>query len=70
MSMPGCQWGFIELRCSLRSLRALGQFRQASGHLHVDQSHSDYDRYHREDNGRITLGACPGDQANYPEAIQ
>jgi hypothetical protein len=39
----------------------LGQFPQAPGDLHYDPARSDNNRYYYQDNGRITLGACPGD---------
>ena len=42
----------------------LGEFPQASRDLYDDPARSYNDRYHRQDNGRITFGACPGDQTN------
>jgi fungal STAND N-terminal Goodbye domain len=30
INVPGCKWGFVELRCATRSVRVLGQFPQAS----------------------------------------
>jgi len=70
LCMPGRPWGFVKLWCSLGSLRASGEFPQAPGHLYKDETHSDNDGNYCEANGRATLRACAGDQANQTEAIQ
>ena len=51
MSMPGCQWGFVELRRFTRSFRVLGELPQASGDLYDNPSHSDNDGDHVQNNG-------------------
>ena len=51
MSVPGCRWGFVELRRPGRSFRVLGEFPQASEDLYDYPAHSDNDKYHRENNG-------------------
>ena len=50
MSIPGCQWGFVELRCPARPFRVLGEIHEASGDLHEDAADSDNDGYRRENN--------------------
>ena len=70
MSMPGRQWGHIELQCSSRAVQVLGELPQASGDLYDDPTQSDIDEYSRQDNGRATFGACLGFKANQTRAIQ
>ena len=48
----------------------LGEFSQAHGGLYDDAAHSDNDRYYNQDNGRVALGACPGDKSDQAGAIQ
>jgi hypothetical protein len=48
MSMPGCQWGFVELRCPARPLRMLRELLEAFGDLYEDAADSDNDGYHRQ----------------------
>ncbi len=70
MSMPGCQWGYIEPRCASRAVRVLGKVPQASGDLYDDSTHSDNDGGHRENNGRTAFGACPGCESDQTGAVQ
>jgi hypothetical protein len=70
MSIPGCQWGYIELRCSSRAVRVFGGLPQASRDLYDDSAHSDFDGRHGENNGGAAFGACPGIEANQGRAIQ
>jgi hypothetical protein len=62
--MPGCQWGHIELRCSSRTVRVLGELPQASGDLYNDPTQSDIDGDSCQNNSRVTFGACLGFEAN------
>ena len=48
----------------------LGEFPQAPGDLHDDPTHSDNDRSHCQGDGRITLGAGPGDKTDRSGAVQ
>jgi hypothetical protein len=69
-TMPGCQWGYIELwRCSW-PFWMFGKFPQASWDLFDDPSHYDDDGCHNQNYGGITLSACPGDKADPAGAIQ
>ena len=68
--MPGCQWGFVELRCPTRPLRMLGELPQAFGDIYDDPAHSNNDRYRRQDNGRIAFSARLSDQTNQSGAVQ
>ena len=68
--MPGCQRGYIELRCASRAVRVLGEVPEASGDLYDDSTHSINDGGHRKDNGRTTFGACPSFEANRTGADQ
>ena len=70
MSIPGCQWGYIELRCSSRAVRVFGELPQASADLYDGSTHSDIDGRHGENNGGAAFGACPGIEANQGRAIQ
>jgi hypothetical protein len=70
MSIPGCQWGYIELRCTSRAVRVLGEFPQASGDLYDDSAHSDVDRRRCQNNDRVSFGSCPGVQTNQTGATQ
>jgi len=70
MRMIGCQWGHIELRCSSRALRVLGELPKASRDLYDHSAHSHNDRGHSENYGRIAFGACPGIEANQGRAVQ
>ncbi len=49
--MLGCQWGHIELRCTSRAVRVLGEVPQASGDLYDDSAHSNNDGGDRKNNG-------------------
>jgi hypothetical protein len=68
--MPGCQWGYIELRCSSRAVRVLGEFSEASGDLYDDSALSDVDRGRGQNNDRVSFGACPGVQTDQTGAAQ
>jgi hypothetical protein len=70
MSMLGCRWGLIELRCPTRSFRVFREFPQAPGDLYDDPTHSNNDGYHHQDNGRITFSARSSDKANEAGAVQ
>jgi hypothetical protein len=41
-----------------------GELPQASGDLYDDSAHSDIDGGNRQDNGRVTFGACSGVETN------
>jgi hypothetical protein len=69
MGMTGCQWGYVELRCSSRAVRVFGKLSQASGDLHDNSALSDNDRDHRQNNGPATFGACPGIETNQTGAV-
>jgi hypothetical protein len=47
-----------------------GQFPQTPGDLYDDPTDSHDDKYHRQNIGRITFGAGPGDKANKTGTIQ
>ena len=49
--MTGGQWGYIELRCSSRTVRLLGELPQASGDLYDNSAHWNDDRGYRKNNG-------------------
>jgi hypothetical protein len=70
MNMTGCQWGYVELRCSSRAVRVFRTLSKASGDLYRDPAHSDNDRDHRQNNGPATFGACPGIETDQTGAIQ
>ena len=50
MSIPGGQWGFVELRCAARPFRVPGEFFEASGDLYDDPADFDDDKYDRQNN--------------------
>ncbi len=68
--MPGCQRGYIELRCASRVVRVLGEVPQASGDLYDDSAHSNNDGGDRKNNGGTAFGACPGFEADQTGAVQ
>ncbi len=70
MSMPGCQWSYIELRCASRAVRVLGEFPQASGDLYDDSAHSDVDRGRCQNNDQVSFRACLGDQTDQTGTAQ
>ena len=49
--MPGCQRGYLQLRCPVGSFRVFGEFPQTSRDLYDDAAYSDNDRHNRQDNG-------------------
>ena len=48
----------------------LGELPQASGDLYDDSTHSDIDRGHCQNYGRVTFGACTGIETNQGRAVQ
>ncbi len=68
--MLGCQWGYIELRCTSRAIRVLGEVPQAPGDRYDDSAYSNNDGGYRKNNGRTAFGACPGFKANQTGAVQ
>ena len=70
MRMPGCRWGYIELRCASRVVRVLREFPQASGDLYHDSAYSDVDRGRCQNIDRVSFGACPGVQTDQTGAAQ
>jgi hypothetical protein len=64
MSLPGRQWGHVELRCPPGPFRVFGEFPQASGGLYDDPTYSDDDGSHCKNNGSVTFRACPGIEAS------
>ncbi len=55
MSMSGCQWGHVKLRCASRAVRVLGEVCQASGDLYDDSAQSNDDGGGRKNNCRTAL---------------
>ena len=70
MSFLGRQCGHVELRCPPGPFRLLGEFPQAFGGLYDNPAYSDDDGPHRQNNGSVTLSACPGVETNQTGALQ